>query len=33
MHLDIDLPESAFSARRLSPPKFVEEMRLAAALK
>ncbi len=33
MHLEIDLPESAFSALRLSPAQFVQEMRVAASLK
>ncbi|MEA3209886.1 MAG: hypothetical protein QOE70_2943 [Chthoniobacter sp.] len=33
MHIEMDLPESAFSALRLSPAQFVWEMRLAAALK
>jgi predicted HTH domain antitoxin len=28
----IDLPESAFSALRLAPDKFVQEMRIAAAV-
>ena len=30
--MTIDLPESAFSALRLSPQKFVKEMRIAAAV-
>ena len=33
MHIEMDLPESAFSALRLSPTQFAREMRLAAALK
>ena len=33
MHIEIDLPEAAFSALRLSPVQFALEMRLAAALK
>lgn len=33
MRVEFDLPESAFSALRLSPDQFAEEMRLAAALK
>lgn len=33
MHIEMDLPESAFSALRLSPVEFVREMRVAAALK
>lgn len=33
MQIEIDLPESAFSALRLSPEQFVQEMRLAASLK
>ncbi len=32
MHVEFDLPDSAFSALRLSPALFVQEMRLAAAL-
>ena len=33
MQIEIDMPESAFSALRLSPVQFALEMRLAAALK
>lgn len=33
MQIEIDLPESTFSALRLSPLEFVREMRVAAALK
>ncbi len=33
MLLEMNLPESAFSALRLAPAQFVQEMRLAAALK
>jgi len=33
MHIEMDLPESAFSALRLGPVQFAREMRLAAALK
>lgn len=33
MHIEMDLPESAFSALRLSPAQFVRELRLAAAVK
>lgn len=33
MHIEMDLPESAFSALRLSPAQFVQELRLAAAVK
>jgi predicted HTH domain antitoxin len=33
MQIEIELPESAFSALRLSPKQFAREMRLAAALK
>ncbi len=33
MHIEMDIPESAFSALRLSPPQFARELRLAAALK
>jgi hypothetical protein len=31
MHIEMDIPESAFSALRLSPPQFARELRLAAA--
>ena len=33
MHIEMEFPESAFSALRLSPEQFAQEMRLAAALK
>jgi len=33
MHIEMDFPESAFSALRLSPAQFARELRLAAALK
>lgn len=33
MQLQIELPEAAFSALRLSPARFAQEMRLAAAMK
>ena len=33
MQIEFDLPDSAFSALRLSPAEFMHEMRLAAALK
>lgn len=33
MHLEIDVPDAAFRALRLSPLQFAREMRLAAALK
>ena len=33
MQIEINLPDSAFSALRLSPVQFAVEMRLAAALK
>ena len=33
MHLEIDVPDSAFSALRVSPTEFVQEMQLAAAIK
>jgi len=33
MQIEIDLPESVFSALRLSPVEFVQQMRVAAALK
>lgn len=33
MHIEMDIPEAAFSALRLSPPQFARELRLAAALK
>lgn len=33
MHIEMDFPESAFSALRMSPPEFARELRLAAALK
>jgi len=33
MQLVLDLPETAFSALRLSPEKYLEEMRRAAAIK
>ena len=33
MHIEMDIPESAFSALRLSPSQFACELRLAAALK
>jgi hypothetical protein len=28
MHIEMDFPESAFSALRLSPPQFARELRL-----
>ena len=33
MQIEMDLPESVFSALRLKPGEFANEMRLAAALK
>jgi predicted HTH domain antitoxin len=33
VHIEIDLPEGAFSALRVTPDQFVSEMRLAAAVK
>lgn len=33
MQIEIEVPESAFSALRLSPKQFAREMRLAAAVK
>jgi hypothetical protein len=33
MHIEMDLPDSALSALRLSPIQFASEMRLAAGLK
>ena len=33
MNIEIELPDSAFSALRLSPAEFVREMKLAAAVK
>jgi len=33
MQIMIDVPESAFSALRLEPDRFVKEMRIAAAMK
>ena len=33
MHIEMDFPESAFSALRLNPAQFARELRLAAALK
>jgi predicted HTH domain antitoxin len=33
MKLELDLPPEAFSALRISPQRFVHEMRLAAAVK
>ena len=33
VHINIELPEGAFSALRTSPEIFVQEMRLAAAVK
>lgn len=33
VHVDLDLPEGAFSALRASPEQFVRELRLAAAVK
>lgn len=33
MRIEIEVPDSAFSALRLSPKEFVQELRLAAALK
>jgi predicted HTH domain antitoxin len=33
VHVDLDLPEGAFSALRTSPEEFAHQMRLAAAAK
>lgn len=33
MQIEVELPDAAFSALRLSPVQFVREMRVAAALK
>lgn len=33
MQIELDIPDSAFSALRLSPPQFASQLRLAAALK
>jgi hypothetical protein len=33
MQIEVNLPEAAFSALRLSPAQFVQEMRVAAAVK
>ncbi|MBM4034746.1 MAG: UPF0175 family protein [Planctomycetes bacterium] len=33
VHVELDLPEGAFSALRASPEQFVRELRLAAAVK
>ncbi|MFW6162662.1 MAG: UPF0175 family protein [Planctomycetota bacterium] len=33
VHIELTLPESAFSALRASPEEFVRELRLAAAVK
>ena len=33
MRIEMDIPETAFSALRLSPSQFARELRLAAALK
>jgi len=33
VHVELDLPEDAFSALRTTPDRFVREMRLAAAVK
>jgi predicted HTH domain antitoxin len=33
IQISLELPETIFSARRKSPDEFVEEMRLAAAIK
>lgn len=33
MQIELDIPDSAFSALRLSPPQFARQLRLAAALK
>lgn len=33
MNITIDLPENIFSSLRKAPPEFIQEMRLAAAVK
>lgn len=33
VRISLELPETVFSARRKSPTEFIEEMRLAAAIK
>jgi len=33
VHISLELPETVFSARRKSPAEFVQDMRLAAAIK
>ena len=33
VHIELDLPEGAFSSLRVSPDRFVQELRLAAAAK
>ena len=33
MHIELDLPEGAFSSLRTTPERFVRELRLAAATK